>query len=78
MSSSITILEGGLGDPDVELSVEVRTSSVGVSIWDSDDYRVVWLDPARSEHRAAIRRMIGVLQQQLELHSTGENNGQEG
>lgn len=78
MSSSFTILEGGPGDPDAELSVEVRASGVGVSIWDSDDFKVVWFDPARAEHRAAMRRMIGILQQQLGLHSTGENDGQEG
>ena len=77
MSSDITILESA-GPDRQELSVEVKALSVGVSIWDEDDYRVVWFDMTSPEHRDALGRMVGVLQQQLELHSTGDDNGQEG
>ena len=77
MSSDITILESD-GPDRQELSVEVKARSVGVSIWDNDDYKAVWFDMTSPEHRSALRGMVGVLQQQLELHSTGDDNGQEG
>lgn len=77
MSSDITILESD-GPDRQELSVEVKARSVGVSIWDNDDYKVVWFDMTSPEHRSALRGMVGVLQQQLELRSTGDDNGQEG
>lgn len=75
MSSDVTILETPEG---MELSLEVKARSLGVSLWDNDDYRVVWFDMTSPEHRSALRGMVGVLQQQLELHSTGDDNGQEG
>lgn len=75
MSSDITILETPEG---MELSLEVKARSLGVSLWDNDDFKVVWFDMTSPEHRAALQGMVGVLQQQLGLHSVGDNNGQEG
>ena len=60
MSSDITILETPEG---MELSLEVKARSLGVSLWDNDDYRVVWFDMTSPEHRAALQGMVGVLQQ---------------
>jgi hypothetical protein len=72
MSSDITILEID-GPNRLELSVEVKARSVGVSIWDEDDYRVVWFDMTSPEHRTALRGMIEVLQHELSVH---EGDGQ--
>jgi hypothetical protein len=72
MSSDITILEID-GPNRFELSVEVKARSVGVSIWDEDDYKVVWFDMTSPEHRTALRGMIEVLQHEL---SVCEEDGQ--
>jgi hypothetical protein len=69
VSSDVTILETPEG---MELSLEVKARSLGVSLWDNDDYRVVWFDMTSPEHRAALQGMVGVLQQQLGLHSSQE------
>lgn len=67
MSSDITILKSPWPGRE-ELSVAIREKSVGVSIWDDDDYRAVWFNLTLPEHRHALQVMLTELGRQLEVH----------
>lgn len=67
MNNDITILRAPWPGRE-ELSVAVREQSVGISIWDNDDYRVVWFNLTLPEHRQALQVMLTQLGRQLEAH----------